>query len=182
MQSLADGSPVSHQTLESERLAHSQLCDIVKDLSLAFGPQLVSYLFCVFLEHLARFYFMTYHPESMSSNLDTANNVKALQPLMFIVHSWIGVYLIAYLSDKVTESSKDIITSLRSIPIWKLPRCHSTQIMLFMTQVQCSNTEVTACGLFKVNKTILSSITMSLATYIIVVIQLSPNIKQIFIN
>lgn len=109
MQSLADGSPVSHQTLESERLAHSQLCDIVKDLSLAFGPQLVSYLFCVFLEHLARFYFMTYHPESMSSNLDTANNVKALQPLMFIVHSWIGVYLIAYLSDKVTESVNAVL-------------------------------------------------------------------------
>ncbi|XP_050430640.1 uncharacterized protein LOC126839380 [Adelges cooleyi] len=178
------GPGISNQKMESERLAHAKLCDLINDVQKAFGSRLTTYLLFVFLDHLARFYFLTYvkpaflatHPGLQSSF------VKDLEPFLFLAHTWTGTYLIAYMSDFLTESSKSVLTDLRNIPLWKLPKECSEQVSFFMTQVQCSNTEMTASGLFVVDKTLLSSIVMSLATYIIVLIQLSPDLGRVFIE
>ncbi|XP_050054232.1 uncharacterized protein LOC114119935 isoform X2 [Aphis gossypii] len=172
------------QVLESERLAHAQLCDLVEEVRVAFGPRLTTYLLFVFLEHLARFYFDTYVMPTYRYKHSALENkgVSMLESLMFLGHAWIGTYLVAYLSDTLTESSKEIITDLRNIPIWKLPQDCSEQVTFFMSQVQNSQTVITASGLFTVNKTILSSIIISLATYIIVLIQLAPDLGRVFIE
>uniref|UniRef100_A0A2S2NBQ0 Uncharacterized protein n=1 Tax=Schizaphis graminum TaxID=13262 RepID=A0A2S2NBQ0_SCHGA len=181
---LASTPRTTCQVLESERLAHAQLCDLVEEVRVAFGPRLTTYLLFVFLEHLARFYFDTYVMPTYRSKHSALENkgVSMLESLMFLGHAWIGTYLVAYLSDTLTESSKEIITDLRNIPIWKLPQDCSEQVTFFMSQVQNSQTVITASGLFTVNKTILSSIIISLATYIIVLIQLAPDLGRVFIE
>ncbi|XP_025208985.1 uncharacterized protein LOC112604248 [Melanaphis sacchari] len=181
---LASTPRTTCQVLESERLAHAQLCDLVEEMRVAFGPRLTTYLLFVFLEHLARFYFDTYVMPTYRFKYSALENkgVSMFDSLMFLGHAWIGTFLVAYLSDTLTESSKEIITDLRNIPIWKLPQDCSEQITFFMSQVQNSQTVITASGLFTVNKTILSSIIISLATYIIVLIQLAPDLGRIFIE
>lgn len=94
------------QVLESERLAHAQLCDLVEEVRVAFGPRLTTYLLFVFLEHLARFYFDTYVMPTYRYKHSALENkgVSMLESLMFLGHAWIGTYLVAYLSDTLTES------------------------------------------------------------------------------
>ncbi|XP_050535859.1 uncharacterized protein LOC126902525 [Daktulosphaira vitifoliae] len=177
----ANITDIVYQNMELERLAHAKLCDLVDNIRLAFGFQITTFLFFIFLEHLGRFYFHIYmlpafvanHPYISESFLDI------LQPYMFLINTWICIYLIAYMSDLLTESSKSIISDLRNIPIWKLPHFCNEQVEIFLSQVKNSNTEITASGLFVINKTLLSSIVMSLATYIIVLIQLSQDIGKV---
>lgn len=94
------------QALESERLAHAQLCDLVEEIRVTFGPRLTAYLLFVFLEHLARFYFDTYVMPTYRAKYSALENkgVSQLESLMFLGHAWIGTYLVAYLSDSLTES------------------------------------------------------------------------------
>ncbi|XP_060881151.1 uncharacterized protein LOC132952753 isoform X1 [Metopolophium dirhodum] len=159
---LASTPRITCQVMESERLAHAQLCDLVEEVRVAFGPRITTYLLFVFLEHLARFYFDTYVMPTYRYKHSALENkgVSMLESLMFLGHAWIGTYLVAYLSDTLTESSKEIITDLRNIPIWKLPQDCSEQVTFFMSQVQNSQTVITASGLFTVNKTILSSVSI----------------------
>lgn len=103
---LASTSRATCQALESERLAHAQLCDLVEEIRVAFGPRLTTYLLFVFLEHLARFYFDTYVMPTHRRKHSSMENlgVSQLESLMFLAHAWIGTYLVAYLSDALTES------------------------------------------------------------------------------
>lgn len=97
---------ITCQTLESERLAHAQLCDLVEEIRVAFGPRLTAYLLFVFLEHLARFYFDTYVMPTYRSKYSVLENkgVSSLESFVFLAHAWTGTYLVAYLSDSLTES------------------------------------------------------------------------------
>lgn len=109
---LASTPRTTCQALESERLAHAQLCDLVEEIRVAFGPRLTTYLLFVFLEHLARFYFDTYVFIHQSKKLMLANKVsESIMLFIFLAHSWIGTYLVAYLSDMLTES---VTTQLNS--------------------------------------------------------------------
>lgn len=103
---LASTPRTTCQVLESERLAHAQLCDLVEEVRVAFGPRLTTYLLFVFLEHLARFYFDTYVMPTYRYKHSALENkgVSMLESLMFLGHAWIGTYLVAYLSDTLTES------------------------------------------------------------------------------
>lgn len=103
---LASTPRASCKALESERLAHAQLCDLVEDIRVAFGPRLTAYLLFVFLEHLARFYFDTYVMPTQRHKYSVLKNmgVSPLESLMFLAHAWIGTYLVAYLSDALTET------------------------------------------------------------------------------
>lgn len=103
---LASTPRTTCQALESERLAHAQLCDLVEEIRVAFGPRLTAYLLFVFLEHLARFYFDTYVMPTYRIKHSVLENkgVSQLESLMFLAHAWIGTYLVAYLSDSLTES------------------------------------------------------------------------------
>lgn len=97
---------ITCQVLESERLAHAKLCDIVDDIRSAFGPRITSYLFFVFIDHLARFYFIAYVKTAFDNAHPDPNSTitKDLDPYLFIAHTWAGTYLIAYMSDVLTES------------------------------------------------------------------------------
>ncbi|XP_050535826.1 uncharacterized protein LOC126902507 [Daktulosphaira vitifoliae] len=180
----SDSREVTFQKLESERLAHAMLCDIIDNIRMTFGYQIASHMLFIFLEHLLRFYFHAYvlpvffanHPQISTTIMD------GLEPYLFLVNTWTGIYLIAYMTDILTESSRSIVTDLRSIPLWKLPNNCSKQVDMFLTQVQNSNTEIMASGLFVVNRSLLSSVIMSLATYIIVIVQLSPDLNRVFID
>lgn len=103
---LASTPRTTCQALESERLAHAQLCDLVEEIRVAFGPRLITYLLFVFLEHLARFYFDTYVSPTHRVRHSSLENkgVSPLESVMFLTHAWIGTYLVAYLSDALTES------------------------------------------------------------------------------
>jgi len=103
---LASTPRTTCQVLESERLAHAQLCDLVEEVRVAFGPRITTYLLFVFLEHLARFYFDTYVMPTYRFKHSALKNkgVSTLESLMFLGHAWIGTYLVAYLSDMLTES------------------------------------------------------------------------------
>lgn len=103
---LATAPRTSCKALESERLAHAKLCDLVEDIRVAFGPRLTTYLLFVFLEHLARFYFDTYVMPTHRHKYSVLKNkgVSPLESLMFLAHAWTGTYLVAYLSDTLTES------------------------------------------------------------------------------
>ncbi|XP_050535855.1 uncharacterized protein LOC126902522 isoform X3 [Daktulosphaira vitifoliae] len=179
-----DRRAITCQVLESERLAHAKLCDIVDDIRTTFGPRITTYLLFVFIDHLARFYFIAYVKTAFENSHPNVKSIitKDLDPYLFIAHTWTGTYLIAYMSDLLTESSKTIMSHLRSIPIWKLSKESVDQVVFFMYQVQNLKTEISACGLFTVNKSIFSTMTISLATYIIVIIQLSPDLNRIFKN
>lgn len=119
---LASTPRATCQALESERLAHAQLCDLVEEIRVAFGPRLTTYLLFVFLEHLARFYFDTYvMPTYRNKHSDLEiKGVSPLESLMFLAHAWIGTYLVAYLSDTLTESVMIIHN------IWKIKTIPST--------------------------------------------------------
>ncbi|XP_050442822.1 uncharacterized protein LOC126846949 [Adelges cooleyi] len=167
--------------MEAERVAHGRLCDLVGDVRTAFGPNLMVYLLFLFLEHLARFYSLAYLKWANHSATG-ANGIEALEPLLFLAHAWTGMFLVANLAHKLTEISKEIMVDLRSISIQKLPQECVDQVSFFMCQIEHSNTEINVLDLFKVNKTMLTSIGLVLATYIIVLVQLSSNIKSIFAN
>jgi hypothetical protein len=117
---LASTSRATCHALESERLAHAQLCDLVEEIRVAFGPRLTTYLLFVFLEHLARFYFDTYVMPTHRRKHSTLEilGVSQLESLMFLAHAWIGTYLVAYLSDALTES---VITMTNAPPPGKTP-------------------------------------------------------------
>ncbi|XP_050535854.1 uncharacterized protein LOC126902522 isoform X2 [Daktulosphaira vitifoliae] len=151
-ETLNNKTPFSTEKLETERLAHSFLCNILEEIRSIFGLRLATYVFFVFQEHLIRFYFSIYFKSYMIDDFSKNEKLFYSDILFFITHSWIGIFFITSFSEKLTLASKTIMSHLRSIPIWKL------------------------------SKESVDQMTISLATYIIVIIQLSPDLNRIFKN
>lgn len=90
------------EKLETERLAHAFLCNILVEVRSIFGLRLATYVFFVFQDHLMRFYFSVYLRSNTLDNPAEDENFHHWDLLFFTVHSWIGVYLIASFSEKLT--------------------------------------------------------------------------------
>ncbi|XP_050535881.1 uncharacterized protein LOC126902540 [Daktulosphaira vitifoliae] len=171
------------KSIEFERLAHAHLCEIVEDLSTAFGPCLIIYFFFLFYDHLIRFFLYMYLiPYINVDELSKNPGHYFYELLIFFLYNWTGLYLIALLSDKLTLTSKKMLVYLRCVPVWKMPKNCVDQINFFTCQIQNSNTKITASKLFTVKNSIISSIFMALVTYIIALIQLSQDIKKSLIK
>ncbi|CAH0380855.1 unnamed protein product, partial [Bemisia tabaci] len=161
------GNP--QNSIENVRLLHAELTGLAELFGSSFGLYLTNYFLFTFLKQLILFYKCLY----------VTKKFKLIRILLF-VQTWVGAFLHSSFSEALMASSSKIIEVLRSCPTTKLPTLHcQEQVLLFTTQLQTAKLTITASELFTVDRQLLTSMIMAVTTYIIVIIQLTPDINLI---
>ncbi|XP_050535857.1 uncharacterized protein LOC126902523 [Daktulosphaira vitifoliae] len=147
--------------IESCRLLHANLSDILKTFSYAYGPILVFFLLFLFIDMAYSMFIILYLNRAMTAAI-----------LIFAQDSLIIIVLLKQATWTFNRKRK-IISFLRLCQIADLPEEIRIQLQFFMKQVSCyDNNELAASGTFKYNLKLILSIAVALVKCFSIMIQM----------
>ncbi|XP_060836312.1 uncharacterized protein LOC132918975 [Rhopalosiphum padi] len=162
--------------VETIRLLHAKLCTILKLFNSSYGPLLLGFFICNFLDFIYIIYLMTYH-EIDSSKMSLTQNIIKYIP-MHLVNLQIIVFLMSIIiaASRITDKKNKIISILRLIRISKLPVALKIQIKMFMNQTSITElNDVNTWGFFNINLNLVISIMVILLTGFSTMLQMKKN-------
>ncbi|KAE9539993.1 hypothetical protein AGLY_005245 [Aphis glycines] len=160
--------------MEKMRLINSELCDLLKQFTMGFGPLILAFFTFSYSCLLLGCFFMVtrFHVLVGSGPLDGEAERQIFNVLFHLEIFLFMVSIIVYVSF-IDEQRIKIISYLRSYKISKLHMDVKKQIKLFMSQISLSGLDqITAFGVFDVNLNLITSILVLIITGITTVIQM----------
>nr|CAD7431027.1 unnamed protein product [Timema monikensis] len=86
---------------------------------------------------------------------------------------------LVYCESSALDHANSVVQDLRMVPVSRLSPKNQAEVHMFMSQIVACPVHVSAAGYFVVGKTQITAILSSVATYLIVMIQFSPFLKQL---
>ncbi|XP_050535866.1 uncharacterized protein LOC126902533 [Daktulosphaira vitifoliae] len=154
--------------IESCRLLHANLSDILKTFSYAYGPILVFFFLFVFIDMAYSMFIILY--------------LNYTIPAIYIL-TQDSLFIIVLLKQATWTFNRKIkiISFLRLCQIADLPEEIRIQLQFFMKQVSCyENNELAACGTFKYNLKLILSIAVALVKCFSTLIEMKS--QEIFLS
>ncbi|CAH1722102.1 unnamed protein product [Aphis gossypii] len=159
--------------VESIRLLHAKLSEILKIFNLSYGLLLLGFFVCSFVDFMYIFYLMIYHELTTPKISFTQNIVKYLPLHVFNIQLIVFLVSIIVAVSWIKEERNKIISYLRSNRISNLPVDTKIQVKMFMNQINVSEfDEISAFGFFNINLNLVVSILVLLMTGLASLIQM----------
>ncbi|CAI6375564.1 unnamed protein product [Macrosiphum euphorbiae] len=135
--------------MENTRLLHSELCELLKMLSLSYGPLLLGFFTSSYIGLLISVYYIV-NKETFFSQ--SSNSWEHILPL--IIHLQILMFLMSIIVfvSFINEKRLQMISYLRLYRISNLHFDKKRQIKMFMNQISvCDSDQISAFGFFNIN-------------------------------
>ncbi|CAI6360246.1 unnamed protein product [Macrosiphum euphorbiae] len=162
--------------MESIRLLHAELCELLKLFSLGYGPVLLFFFVFSFINMLLHFFFMVCINLSSSDSNYTENVLRNLIPYLLNVQIVIFLMSVIVAVSLINEKKRKIISYLRLYSISNLPEEIKRQVKMFMNQILILDSdEITAFGFFNINLNLVISILVLLITGLSTLIQMKEH-------
>ncbi|CAI6351908.1 unnamed protein product [Macrosiphum euphorbiae] len=159
--------------VESIRLLHAKLSEILKIFNLSYGLLLLGFFVCSFIDFIYIFYLMIYHELASPKVSFTQNIIKYLPLHMFTFQIIVFMMSIIVAVSWIKEEKNRIISYLRLCRISKLPVDTKLQVKMFLNQITISDfDEITAFGFFNINLNLVIAILILLITGLASLIQM----------
>ncbi|CAH0392672.1 unnamed protein product [Bemisia tabaci] len=154
--------------LEELRLLHAELCRATSLLSDTFGFQLLvmflnKYLNIVFTLYLGFF----------QRDMDIDGNIQVL------VFDYVNAFIISFLSEKIDQESKMFETDLEVVKFDHLSKDAQIVVQLFLSQTRLRSIKINVCGFFILDRLLFSSMTVTLVTHFIVIMEMTPDLHRL---
>ncbi|XP_050535003.1 uncharacterized protein LOC126902022 [Daktulosphaira vitifoliae] len=147
--------------IESCRLLHANLSDILKSFSYAYGPILVFFLLFLFIDMAYSMFIILYL------------NIPMTPAIFVLAQNSLFIIVLLKQATWTFNLKRKIISFLRLCQIADLPEEIRIQLQFFMKQVSCyKNNELAASGTFKYNLKLILSIAVALVKCFSTMIQM----------
>nr|CAD7262293.1 unnamed protein product [Timema shepardi] len=160
------GYPVSDDVrLEKVRTMHGQLCSIIEKLNDAYGWRLLLFFMTIFLDFLHDVYVYGYIKQLWGS-----------MQIIFFVINMVALYVSTAVPAGLEESTLLLQRDMREASLSRIDSRSQFQAKLIML---ARPVHISAAGFCKVNKTLLLTIILTLATYLVMLGQFNPTIQKL---
>ncbi|KAL4107688.1 hypothetical protein QTP88_017988 [Uroleucon formosanum] len=138
--------------VESLRLLHAELCELLRLFNLGYGPVLLFFFVFSYIHMVIHFFFMVCINLALTNSNSTENFLRNLIPHLLNAQLVIFMMSVIVTVSLINEKKRKIISYLRLYSISNLPEEIKQQVKMFMNQILVLDSdEITAFGFFNIN-------------------------------